>query len=398
MRTTVAVVEFGTSKIVTLVAADNPNNHSDLLGAGVASYDGFCLEDDTHPSSWNDPEHLNEAIARSVQEAEAQTHSRLREVHVGVPGGFCETFTVIANLDLQGADPHVTPDQIDKVFEIGEQMLPPCPGVIVHRSPAWFSVDNGQHTLEPVGMKGRVLSAMISFVYADRMFINDVTARMNSLGLTVRGFYSSASAQATLYIPEEERDHTAVLIDVGYLQTDIIVVEGDAVTCHSTIPVGGGHIAADLAFGLEIDLDVAEQLKRQYCFSPVPANQEYVVATADNRTFKHEEIRSIVEERAEEIAVMVNKELETRGVRLGSWSNLYLTGGGLAMNKGGRDFFSAKIGRTVRDLPKRSVKLHSPIYTSVLGLVDLVIDSCIKQSALIADSNPVTRFFRNLLN
>ena len=53
----------------------------------------------------------------------------------------------------------------------------------------------------------------------------------------------------TFYLPEEDRDRTAILIDMGYLNTEIMAVEGDAVIFHRTIPMGGGHVAADVAAG-----------------------------------------------------------------------------------------------------------------------------------------------------
>jgi hypothetical protein len=51
------------------------------------------------------------------------------------------------------------------------------------------------------------------------------------------------------------------------------------------------------------------------------------------------------------------------------------------MNRGGRDYLSGKLERPVRDTPKRAMKLNSPIYSSSLGLVDLIIDTMEQQNA-----------------
>lgn len=69
-----------------------------------------------------------------------------------------------------------------------------------------------------------------------------------------------------LYLLEEDRDRTAILIDIGYLCTDVMAVEGDAVIFQKTLPVGGGHIAADVAEGLSIPLESADQIKREYVY------------------------------------------------------------------------------------------------------------------------------------
>ena len=54
-------------------------------------------------------------------------------------------------------------------------------------------------------------------------------ARLRDMNITVSGFFSSSTGEAMLYLLEEDRDRTALLIDVGYLCTDVMAVEGDAV-------------------------------------------------------------------------------------------------------------------------------------------------------------------------
>lgn len=51
----------------------------------------------------------------------------------------------------------------------------------------------------------------------------------------------------------------------------------------------------------------------------------------------------MLEPRVEEIAEAIHDAVKGSGVRLGNWSVAYLTGGGLAINRGGRDFLSAKL-------------------------------------------------------
>ena len=44
MKTTVAAIDFGTSKIVTLVAENSGNQRCDIVAAGVAKYDKTQVE------------------------------------------------------------------------------------------------------------------------------------------------------------------------------------------------------------------------------------------------------------------------------------------------------------------------------------------------------------------
>ena len=162
-----------------------------------------------------------------------------------------------------------------------------------------------------------------------------------------------------LYLLEEDRDRTAILIDIGYLCTDVMAVEGDAVIFQKTLPVGGGHIAADVAEGLSIPLESAEQIKREYVYGISTISQSYTVSGGEGvktETFTQEQVAAVLEPRVDEIADMIQECINDSGIKLGSWSTIYLTGGGLSLNRGGRDYLSAKLEKPVRDTVKRTIK------------------------------------------
>ena len=388
MKTTVTAIDFGTSKIVALVAETSGRQRCDIVGAGTVIYDGYM------EGRWNAPEQLNDAIAEALHAAEYQSHARIKEVYVGVPGDFSTVRTVEVKVDLQGADPRVTERDINTLFEKAVEELGEIRGSIIHRSPAWFIVDEGKKTLEPMGMRGYELRGMISFVIADQFFLEDVQERFRSLGVAVNGCLSTPVGQAMLFVPDEERDRAAVLVDIGYLTTEVMIVQGDAIISLTNIPMGGGHIAADLAYGLEVPLSTAENIKRAFVYG-LSAGQSTFEGTdqaGSNKTFTREQVEKVIEPRAEEICEAVRDAIISSGAKLGKWSPVYLTGGGLAINRGGREFLAAKMERTVRELPRKAVKLSSPAYSSALGLLDLLIDTT-------ANARPgagVGDFFRSL--
>ena len=391
----IAAIDFGTSKIVTLVADISGSQRCDIVGAGIATYDGFM------DGEWNNSMMLNEAIQKAIVEAETQSKRRIREINVGVPSEFTRVYAVETSVTIQGADPRVLPKHVDAIFESASERLSPMRGIVVHRSPAWFMVDGGKKTLEPVGLKGNELKALVSFVVADSFFLDDIMARLKDLNITVSGFFSSTTGEAMLYLLEEDRDRTALLIDVGYLCTDVLAVEGDAIIYQKTLPVGGGHITADIADGLNINMEAAEQIKREYVYGISAISQSYTVTSGDGvkaDTFTQEQVSEVLEPRVDEIADMIKDCIDESGMKLSDWSNIYLTGGGLSLNRGGRDYLSSRLERPVRDTVKRSIKLSSPIYASAMGLMDLVIDTIEARNAPSSGlSGGIKDFFKSLL-
>ena len=395
MKTTVATIDFGTSKIVTLVAENSGSQRCDIIAAGVAKYDGYLDE------GWNNPADLDEAIRRSIADAEEQSGTKIREINVGVPGAFTRVYATKVTTSLKGTDPRVSSADVREAFNKAADNLENIPGVVIHSSPAWFMVDNSKKTLEPVGMKGREMTAFISFVVGNRYFIDDVTTRMAELGITVSGFFSTTAGEAMLYLNEQERDHTSVLIDMGYLNTEIIGVEGDAVIYHKIINAGGGDIAVALAEGLDISLTSAEEIKRQFVYGIESNDEKYEVAGADGEkqaVFTREQVKPVICKAVDEIADEIKEAIDVDFGGLGNWSSVFMTGGGLSFNRGGKEYLSGKLGRAVQETPRRTTKLNSHCFSSALGLIDLIIDTLEQQRQPASGaSGKVKDFFKSLL-
>mgnify|MGYP004648519203 FL=1 len=371
MKKATAVLDFGTSKVLVLLAEESAYQKVTITSAGMAQYDGFMN------GEWNAPSEVSDAIASAIEAAENKVGTHIKEVYVGVPGEFVRVYVIESSVALQGADPKVTSADVEKLQRQATEMLDRPTGVIIHRSPAWFKVDGGQKTLEPVDQKGSTLEGMIGFVLADQFFINDVTERLKELGIEVRGFFSTSVGEAMQMIPFEERDHTAILVDVGYLSTEVMAVEGVALIWQKVLPVGGAHITLDLTYGLEKPFDMCEKIKRAYTFN-APKNTQIEVQGENGQmeSFSGEQVSMIIDARVDEMLEMIDDAIKKSGIRLGNWSNVYFTGGGLMPMAGARVYAAGKLSRNVREATAKTVKLKpAQIYASGSGLLELVYNT-----------------------
>lgn len=368
MKSTAAAIEFGTSKIVTLVGEGSGASPAQLLGFGVEAYDGYS---DGH---WNAPdEDVDQAILRCVHEAELSSGREIKEVYVGVPGDFIrvEENEVAINFETEK---RITPEDVDELMAKALDYVSRSGWVVIHRSPAWFRVDE-RHTMEPVGTRGSSMRCMASFIVADPTFLEDIQARLEAQSIHINGYLSPSLGQALMLVPPEERDRMAVLIDVGYLSTEVMFVQGDAIVYQRQIPVGGGHITADVAYGLSLTMAMAEDVKRKYAFG---GGQDALIVTDPDGydvSLPKEQVSAVLEPRVAELADMVQNTIERSGIRLSSRSSIYLTGGGLALMRGGREYMTNVLERTVKTPSPVAVKLNSPQYSAALGLLELVYES-----------------------
>ena len=78
----------------------------------------------------------------------------------------------------------------------------------------------------------------------------------------------------------------------------------------------------------------------------------------------------------EELANMIDMTVRNDAEQfLGKRSQVFLTGGGIALMRGAREALAAKIARPVKVSAAKSSKMNSPVFSAALGLADLVFDS-----------------------
>lgn len=389
MKSTIATIDFGTSKVVTLVAEKTNSLRCNILAQVTVPYDGYSN------GQWNNPDQMKGVIEQAIADAEKQIHNReIREIHLGVPGDFTRVYVVEVTLDIQGTDPVITEQHVDQIFSQASSRAEEVPGTVIHRSPAWFMVDGGNKTLKPVGLKGHQLKAMVSFVLADNFFLTDISARLRERNIKVTGFFSACTGEAMLSVPQTARDHTALLLDIGYLCTDVMVVEGDAIIFQETLPCGGAYLTLALVNEFGIQMEEAEKIKREFRYGVSNISTTYATSDSNTaKTFDQKQVAPVIQGELEEICKQISECLENNNIKLGTWSNCYLTGGGVAFNSGGKEFMASCLQRNVSDAEIRASKLNTPNYTSAMGLLNLVMDITEMQKP---ERGGIGGFFRRL--
>lgn len=372
-KTQIAAIEFGTSKIVTIIAQNGGIDRLEFLGTGTVPYDGF------QDGDWNTPGQMIQRVRDSIAAAELEANQKIREIYVGVPGAYIHVCSAEAEIELN--EDGVTEEDLNLVQDAAAEQLriAEMGGLVLHRSPAWFQVDDGKKTVEPSG-HGKTLRACTSFVVADPQFIDDVKEILGALDVTILGFLSPTLGESLLLLSIDDRDRVSMLIDCGYLSTEVSIVYGEAIVYHAMLPMGGGQITADLAHELRIPMRAAEQIKRSYVFNPDEFDESAFAEAIDARgrrlTFPREAVSQCIERSMNELCDMIDMTIRNDATEyLGARSQIFLTGGGIGLMRGARDYLAEKIGNPVKATAPKTAKMNSPVYSAALGLLDLTFDS-----------------------
>lgn len=165
------------------------------------------------------------------------------------------------------------------------------------------------------------------------------------------------------------------VVDMGGATTSIAVFEEGDLQYVGVVPFGGVNVTNDLAIGLKVDPELAEDIKLKHASAVVRENREGVSIKQDKEvmTIDTGEIDEIVEARLEEIFDDIKKELKRAGRDGQLPSGIVLTGGASQM-KSMKEFVRDHLGLSVR-LGKPSgfggvnETATTPAYAAAVGLM-----------------------------
>lgn len=363
-----AVLDIGSSKVVCLCGSMADGDGIVVHGAGVCTYEGY------RDGAFIDKQSLHNAVVEALQKAEQESRIRIRDVALTVPAAFSDLLLTDATLSL-GKPRKTEAADIDRLIALSLEKCKKKPGyTLMHSTPVFFLVDGVSSTEVPEGITTDEISALISHMFVQEAYIRTVQESLDDMGVEISMCVSAQLGESVMLIPEKERVRPAVLIDVGYHQTEISVVENTALTAISTLPIGGYQFASDLSFGLDVPMDAAEQAKRRYVFSlDLQEKSEVLRTAAGSKKVSRSAISYIIEARATELAGMLRQEMENMGVNLDARPAVYVSGGGLLMMRGGLDFMRKALNLPLkRDMPW-TPRLSSPNYCSAFGALDFVL-------------------------
>lgn len=367
----VAILDFGSGKITVLIGRRGVNNTICIVGMGECEYEGFF------EGNFLAPEQLSYVVGRAITNAETNSRTQISHLYIGVPGEFttCTCRDIVMSLGRKRA---VTEDDVDALFERGNTFGGHPDYTLINMQPIYFTLDDERRLIQPVGLKSSKISSLVSYVLAENTFIDFVDQIMNDLGIESHEYVSSLLAETLFLFDDIKRDQYVVLIDCGYIATNVVVARGDGLLQQFNISLGGGNITGDLATYLNISFTQAEALKRKVILSlDVGESDVYEINSGRDEAiaFPADIVNEIVMERINTIASTIAKALNGCVYDFPDHIPYYLTGGGLAYLKGGRDYLSKMLGKTVEIIAPSLPQLNRPHLSSSMGLLDMVLGS-----------------------
>lgn len=278
-----------------------------------------------------------ESLIEVVNQAESIIGLPIKRAIVGV-NSINVTFTnsegliVISRPDNEigeGDIERAIQDSLNKAFGINNNE-------ILHVIPRSFTVDNQRGIKYPLGMIGNKLECKTLVISVENSFLRNFSKVFSQAGMEVADRVFTPLASGDFLLSMRQKKSGTILVDIGFASTSFIVWESEEIVGSGVIPIGSDHITADLAVGLQTNMEMAEEIKKQHLKFVTEIEDEIneiEVFNPDlqiNETFRMSEAREYARPRIEEIFLFINKELRKLG-KTSLPGGAVLVGGGASL-------------------------------------------------------------------
>jgi len=363
----VSVMDFGSEQISVFVGERGLNNTLRVVGMGVGKYSGFV------DGEIFDPLSLKEAMESAIIEAQDTWGQKIESLYLGVPNDFCVTICKTLSLNFKKKR-KITKYDIQDLYEScdfdDEEDYE-----VINVNPVYFTIDSDRRLMDPEGQTTTSLTALVSFVLAEKRFTDAMRDILKGAGIKEVGFSSSALAQFLYLFPPQKRDSGVVLVDVGYFNTDVIVAKGDGILCMKSFAQGGANITADITTCLDVPYSQAENIKRKLMLSLASEEHEMYDYDCDGKTeyVPKKIVNEIVTERLKIIGRGIDKCVAYCEYDFPDYTPYSITGGGIAFIRGAKEIIASVTGKKTEIVAPTAPQAERPNLSTPWSLMDMAL-------------------------
>ena len=322
-------IDVGTTKIATIVGQLTPEGLVNILGVGTTPSKGL------RKGIIVNVEETSDAIGKSIEEAERMAGYPCKTAFVGVAGGHIASLNSKGVIAVSRANGEITHEDVDRAIDAAQAISLTSNREILHVLPRSFIVDGQDGIKDPVSMSGVRLEVETHIVTGATSSLRNLIKAVNAVGVDVDGVVLNPIAAAQSVLTDTDKDIGCVLIDIGGGTTDISIFLEGSIWHTCVLPIGGNHITNDLAIGLRIPFQVAEEVKvKGYIQDDEDTNAEINLkdfGADDEQIVSQQILTEIISARVEEIFQLVGSKIRKTGYTGLLPGGAILTGGAAQM-------------------------------------------------------------------
>jgi cell division protein FtsA len=322
MKTKITAIDVGTTKVCTITGTLDSSSGLRVLGVGIAPSHGI------EKALVANVTQAKESIRQSIKKAEMMAGYRIDSAYIGVTGRHISSMNNKGTIAITKSDQLVRREDLKRVLDVALNIKTSADRKMLHVIPRSYTLD-GQEVKNPVGMNGYELNVEAHVITADIAAVQNLTKCVSSLGIRIEDMILEPLASAEAVLSEEEKQAGVLIADIGGGTTDIAVMREGSIYHTSVLPVAGHQVTRDIAAGLGLSFELAEEMKKKYG-SLVPSDEDEgnKIVGENGHSVSYRDLCEIIRARVEELMRLVVLELPRQDYARLIPCGIVITGGG----------------------------------------------------------------------
>lgn len=329
-------IDIGTNQVKVVVTENNGNNNlPKIIGTGFSQSKGL-----RHGYIINQNDTIK-SIILAIKQAEKITGIKIKKAFISIGGIGLEEVHSNGGAVVARADSEITDLDIEKAVRDGEKKVAPkmANRKILHEIPLEYKIDGQKVLGKPKGMRGSKLEIKTFFITCLEQHLNDLISAVEDAGIEVEDVIASPLAGSFVTLTQAQKVAGSILANIGAETVSIVIFENNMPISLKVFPTGGTDITNDIALGLKIPLDQAEQVK---------------TGALSGIEFSQKKLDEIISARLMDIFELIEAHLKKMGKNELLPAGIVITGGGSGI-------------ATIEDIARVALKLPSKIFSGYVN-------------------------------
>ncbi len=338
-------MDFGARRIRVLIARHEEGSDIQILGHGVAPGRG-CVSHGVI----QDLSAAQAALKQAISAAEKEARVKIDSLFCGINGKSVETFIREGNVELEREV--VEDSHMEEALDIASRdVLAPGKRIISSTTSREWYVDD-LRVINPLGIRGHILTIRAHFARLPAAIEENIVSCVESQRCEVEDMVFLPLAAPLGCLTPEDMELGVAVLDMGRTTTGLAVFRDYRILGAYCFEWGGYHITRDVAAGLQVSFEEADELILEYGIA------EELIGEDDTEAFRlrngadpsrgedanariklktavrgaptvvdRSELDVIVFERAKELLTKVRQHLHSRGLIDNLVRGVIMTGG-----------------------------------------------------------------------
>ena len=348
----VTVLDIGSLAITAIAGERGVNNTFSIKGQAVKRYEGFA------EGRFFDEIDLEQAICEAISDVSDVIGSQISEIYVSVPGVFISLENKKYKISL-GRPRRIRQKDVDTLLNEGKNKVSGDGLEVIGCSEIYFALDDNRRVIDPVGVVSSLLGGAITYYMCDKYFADLLRRILAKNKIKDVKFVFVGQAEGEYLLSREDREYPSLLIDVGYITSELTLHLGNGILAECCDDFGGGYLTFHMLKNFGLSVEDAEKLKREINFAHSLSGR--AVYTVDSEygelEFACDKVNDVALEVVDNFVGMVTDFIEESASSYADGLRVYLTGGGLSYLRGIKSHLSARLGASVEILVPK-VPMH----------------------------------------